>query len=522
MKKNPMHLLALIVLIGTIIGCSKDSGINSPAPSPSLSISNEPLHFSISLPTTGTGGYSVRVDLKTEKWINKLAELYDVHMNVRVTEDDKLGFLLAGREIPDVVGTYGTPTSLSMSGSVESGLFHPLTELIKEHTPELYDYVPKAAWDAVSFDGEIYGIPSFLRISPRRATYIRMDLLEKTGKDVPRTIDEFIDVLRAFKEIGVQHPYAMRENFKYSDIIFGAYDVLPYKDQFTIIDDEVVPKFFKAEEMQQALGVMKDMYDEGLIPRNFATITVSDFFKNIESGNAAMWSQNAIGLTSLTNVIHETVPEADVQIIPSPIGPEGKGGYLFYPPVVTSYYINKNVELERVIQILKHLEWQAMSEEAAMFYTFGVEGDTYSIDENGNVDYFGAPTTREEQEEEDWRGGTLWLASDTTVNRLRNEIHADGWKIVDALDSILVNEGLGGIGFYPELESFAKYPALAPLMDIGPQFIVDNIVQMIYSVKPISEWPIVLEEYRALGGDEIIREATERYNNGEGFVDLLP
>lgn len=528
MRKSAYALLS-IALLGTAIGCTaKDNNTTtnhttSPAPGNTSAPEEKPkgpTAFSISFPTTGAQtGYTARVDLATEKWKTELGKLTNTDLTVSMVEDEKMGLLFAGGDIPDVVGALGTPSSKSLSGSVQSGVFHPLTDLIKEHTPTLYNTVPQAAWEAVTLNGEIYGVPSFLSNPSRRGTYMRMDLLEKTGKEVPTTVEEFVDVLRAFKEIGVKHPYAMRENFKYADIIFGSYDVLPYRDQFMVMGDEVVPKFFKSEAMMEALQIYKDMYDEGLIPKDFATITVSDFSKNINSGDAGTWSQNAVGLPSYATTIREVVPDAELAIIPSPKGPDGQSGYFFYSPVITSFYINKKVEEERVIDILKFFEWQ-LGEEAAMFYTFGIEGDTYTLDADGKINYK-LPETQEEIEEEGWRSGTLWPIKDATYNRLRLELSEDGKQVLEAFDTILANEGLGGIGFYPELEATAKFPELGfPQQDVGPSYIIDNMVRMIYGSRPISEWPQVLEEYRSRGGDEIIREATERYNNNDGVIHL--
>ena len=47
----------------------------------------------------------------------------------------------------------------------------------------------------------------------RRATYIRKDLLDKYGLDIPVTLDDFVNVLRVFKENGVKYPYVGREKF---------------------------------------------------------------------------------------------------------------------------------------------------------------------------------------------------------------------------------------------------------------------------------------------------------------------
>lgn len=43
--------------------------------------------------------------------------------------------------------------------------------------------------------------------------------------------------------MGVKYPYGGRETLKYADTILGAFDVLPYKEQFELVNGQVVPKF---------------------------------------------------------------------------------------------------------------------------------------------------------------------------------------------------------------------------------------------------------------------------------------
>ncbi|MBW7455466.1 extracellular solute-binding protein, partial [Paenibacillus sepulcri] len=400
---------------------------------------------------------------------------------------------------------------------IESGIFMPLDDLLQKYAPNLMKLIPIAAWETASYEGKIYGIPEFLKSPSRRATYIRTDLLEKTGLQAPKTVDEFLNVLRAFKKLGVETPYQMRENFKYADIVLGAFDVLPYKDQFELVDGQVVPKFFDSENMQKALEVYKTMYEEGLIPKEFATISSTDFTKSIDAGKPGIWSQNAAGMPGYRANVKLAVPDAQIDIIPSPKGPEGKGGYFFYSPVVRTFYINKNVEEERAAEIVKFFDWM-VTPEAEEFFTFGVEGDTYTKDAGGAVSYK-FPETKEQQEEEGWRSGTLWAVHDSTYNKLRLELNEDGQATLDAFDNVLSQEGLSGIGFYPELSTFSKYPDLAaPQPDVGPKLVIDHMVRMIYGKEPISDWPKVVEEYKAKGGDEIVKEATERWNNKQGAV----
>ncbi|MEF3305981.1 extracellular solute-binding protein [Paenibacillus sp. GYB003] len=512
--KKTIHIGLTVVLGTTVVaGCSgkpaepQTSGQEGAA---------QKAKFSIVYPTTVSTGYHTRVDLNKDKWVLKLEELTNTDIDMRVMEDSKYGVMFAGNDIPDVVGSIGGPGSKSMAGSVESGVFMPLDDLLKKHAPNLMKTVPKAAWDTVSYNGKIYGIPEFLSNPSRRATYIRTDLLEKTGLTPPKTIDEFLNVLRAFKKLGVETPYQMRENFKYADIVLGAFDVLPYKDQFELVNGQVVPKFFDAENMMKALQVYKTMYDEGLIPKEFATISSTDYTKSIDAGKPGIWSANAAGLPNYRLNIGQAAPGAKVDIIASPKGPEGKGGYFFYTPFVRSFYINKNVKPDTAVAIVKFFDWM-LTPEAETFFTFGIEGDTYTK-EGGKINYK-FPKTKEETEEEGFRSGTLWAVHDSTYNKPRLELNDDGKATLKAFDDVLSKEGLPGIGFYPELNSFSKYPDLAaPQPDVGPKLIIDHMVKMIYGKEPISDWPKVIEEYKAKGGNEIIREATERWNNKQGAI----
>ncbi|MGG1514498.1 extracellular solute-binding protein [Paenibacillus oryzisoli] len=521
MKKTAGIVLAGLLTVSTVLaGCSTSSPASSSQPASAAATEaakKPPTKFSISFPTTSNTGYHTRVDINSDKWVKKLEELTNTDLTVKVIEVSKMGIMFASNDIPDVVGSLGTATDKAMSGSVEAGMFMPLDDLLKQNAPNLMKNVPKEAWEAVSYNGKIYGIPNWLNNPSRRTTFIRTDLLEKAGLQPPKTVDEFLNVLRKFKEMGVKYPYGGRENLKYADTILGAYDVLPYKEQFELVNGQVVPKFFDVENMTKALTVYKTMLDEGLMAKEFATVSSTDWLKSIRAGEVGIWSSNLVSLNDFRTNIPNAVQGAKVDVIPSPIGPEGKGGYLMYLPVTSAHYINKNVKPETAAEIVKYFEWMS-SDEAYKFFTYGVEGDTYTV-VDGKINYK-EPTTKEGLEEQDFRG-TLHAAHESTVNRLKMQTDPNGPYILNAFDTILAKEGLSGIGFAPDLEANAKFPdAASPGSDAPPKIIIDHMIKMIYGKEPISDWPKVIDEYKSKGGNEIIKEATERYNAKKGVLYL--
>lgn len=514
MKKWISLILAASLLTVGTAGCA---GGKTEDPADAADES-KPLKFSVSLTTSGNAYAESSKDINNDKWVKEFEKRTNVDVDISLIPlkdfDSKMAVMFAGGDIPDVVQNVGGSTDKSMSGSVQAGVFMPLDDLLKEYAPNLMKAVPKEAWAEVSYKGKIYGVPSFLSNPSRRATYIRTDLLEKAGLEPPKTIEEFLDVLRAFKKMGVKAPYQLRENFKYADVVFGAYDAFGY--QFTEMNGEIVPKFFNTENMEKALNVYKTMYDEGLIQKDFATIQAPQYNESIEAGNAGIWTANANSLLSFRSKLKESVPDSKVDIIPSPMGDDGKKGYGLYSSVTVSMYINNKVSKEKAIRIIKLLDWM-QTKEARMFYSFGIEGENYTI-KDGKVDYK-FPNGKAEEDEQGFRSQLAW-AGEGTVNRERMEVLPGGQDVLTALDDTLSKEGIGGIGFVPELESFSQYPDLASKRpDQAPKLIIDHMVKMIYGKEPISDFPKVVEEYKQKGGNEIVKEATERYKNKDGILD---
>lgn len=318
MKKWVSLILSTALVSSLVAGCgsneTSDGNVDAAGES-------KPLKFSISLNTSGNAYTESSKDINTDKWVKELEKRANVDLDIKLIPlkdfDSKMAVMFAYGDIPDVVQNVGGATDKSMAGSVQAGVFMPLDDLLKENAPNLMKVVPQEAWDEVSYDGKIYGIPTWLSNPSRRATFIRTDLLEKTGLPVPVTIEDFLNVLRAFKKLGVSAPYQMRENFKYADIAFGAYDALGY--QFTEDNGEIVPKFYNSENMEKALNVYKTMYDEGLIQKDFATIQTAQYGENIAAGNAGIWTANAQNLLDFRTQIAASNPEAKVDIISSPM-----------------------------------------------------------------------------------------------------------------------------------------------------------------------------------------------------------
>ncbi|SDM26703.1 extracellular solute-binding protein [Sediminibacillus halophilus] len=515
MKKRTVLLgVMLVILIAVMAGC-KDS--ESKASNEQGGSEGEGSGFSIAMRTLATPYVESHPDINEDKYVKELEKLTGTDINIRLVPHneyvERMTLMLASNDIPDVMQAGGGVLGPELAGGVEAGAFMPLDDLLKKHGQHLLEAIPQEAWDRVTYDGKIYAIPEYLSNPSRRGTAIRMDLLEKTGLDVPKTTDEFLEVMRAFKELGVKNPYQGREDFKYSDTFFGAFDAFPY--QWELYNDEVVPKFMAGDKIKDALEYYRTMYEEGLIHPEFLTIQQPEYRSNIIAGNTGMWSMNAEEVNAWEQEIQNNVPEAEVAIIPSPVGPDGKGGHYLYGQVTRSFLISSETEAN-VEDIIKFFDWQ-VTEEAERFFTYGIEGDTYTLNDDGSVNYEMKDDTNFLNEQH-YRNRWLWMIRDATYTEGILELTEEGQQLMSVFDEILSNEGRDSILYDPPLEAMESNPDIRPGSDTPSDVWMTGAAKIILGQEPLDYHDTIVEEWLNKGGSQAIEEATKRYNEDDGVL----
>lgn len=121
----------------------------------------------------------------------------------------RLNVVLASGDPPDLVQMRPEITAQKYTSnqikSFTDGMFHDLTPYIRdplfaEKYPNLGAY-PQPIWDNISIEGRIYGIPSHISPKSFDGIFIRKDLLDRAGLNVPVTTDELAEVI-----IRLSHP----------------------------------------------------------------------------------------------------------------------------------------------------------------------------------------------------------------------------------------------------------------------------------------------------------------------------
>ncbi len=176
--------------------------------------------------------------------------------------------------------------------------FVPLNGLMETYAPHIMETYNKTNGDAIAAltypDGNIYSFMSSVYTQHTSWTigvqFINKKWLENVNKEIPRTLDEFYDVLKAFKEMDAngngdpndEIPLGYcQNNFQARLIQFmGSFG---FNDNFRIEDGKVIPTA-NTDEYRQFLEYYNKLASEGLLDIEGFSQTDQQFMAKAKQG----------------------------------------------------------------------------------------------------------------------------------------------------------------------------------------------------------------------------------------------
>lgn len=316
-------------------------------------------------------------------------------------EADAFSLLMASGEYPDIIYyDWGNKVAGGPDKAIEDGVILRLNEIIEEKCPNLRGFLdehPEVEAAMTTDNGNIYCFPNLYpyytdepKIICIRGNQIRKDWLDELGLEEPETIDEWHQVLTAFKEKGTNEegqeiiPMVSRKLSTRSSMIrtfANAWDGLDY--DFYVQDGTV--KFGPVEpEFKEYLQTMSQWYAEGLIAPEFATYGDKEHDALITSGKAGAWHS---GLGAGMGVYISALGNDDSKVGGVKFPVVNKGNTPKFNNASNFSFIGIGVAItsscKDIDAACKWLDYH-YSEEGDMLLNWGVEGVSYELDEEGN------------------------------------------------------------------------------------------------------------------------------------------
>jgi putative aldouronate transport system substrate-binding protein len=268
----------------------------------------------------------------------------------------KLNLALASGDLPDS----GLIPGAEIKRLADEGAIIPLDSYYDEYLSPLSqflleehnDFLDGHLYDAVTVDGQRYAIPQtsdpWGRMS--HSTFIRKDILDELGMDVPQTLEQFEAVLAATKEMypemtGISLSKDMLDTARPGStglhIAMEPFGAVPMR--WVERDDRLVYGSVQPE-VKEGLAVLRDWYADGYIDPEFIVLDRRKEMENYAAGNvlAAHWEWFFVHNPG--RFLLQNVESAEITAVPPLEGPDGTRTNMLTNPLQFAMFISASAE----------------------------------------------------------------------------------------------------------------------------------------------------------------------------------
>ena len=310
-------------------------------------------------------------------------------------EKEQFNLLIASRDLPDMIEYNWNAFDGGPQAAIDQDIIYPLNEYIESSAPNFKKAISEGEY-AQSYDkgsktdtGEYFAFPCF-NVGEDRifgGAMIRKDWLDELGLDIPETIDEWTNVLTAFKEKkGAEAPLTGTATYFMPgthSVFNGAFDVAATR---LYVEDGKV-KFSPYEKgYKEYITLLHDWYKKGLLDKDFSNIqgtAVDSKMLNGTSGAVIGYLGGSMG--KYLKQMESTDPKYNLVCAPYPVKEKGQQNHFgMYQKDVSQRYVAITKNCKDPEGAVKWLDkWYG--KDGYMLMNFGVEGSTYNMQDGKPV-----------------------------------------------------------------------------------------------------------------------------------------
>ena len=429
--------------------------------------------------------------------------------------------MMVSGKLPDIVGGNSRMPDFIKYGM--EGAFISLNDFIDEHAPDIVKFLdenPQIKSGITAPDGNIYFLPYVQGGRVSRGYWIRQDWLDKLGLETPTTIDEFHEVMVAFRDQDPngngrkdEVPMLFRHWWEMIRLttLFGARTA--GTDSFVSFyknDEGRVTHGWTEPEFKEGMKSIVKWYDEGLIDPEVFTRgkkTREVLFTSNQGGLTRDWMAST---AKFNEALAEEVPGFNLQPMLPPVNVNGEvfeenQRAMFKPDGWAITHEN-----EHPVETIKLFNYY-FTEEGNRLNNFGVEGLHYEM-VNGKPQFkdeiLGADKPVNDRLKDDGAQYPLGFVQDYEYERQwSNEIAVKGYEMYDQNVEYPVEFMTPTLTPEESRIYESKWPALQTFME-------ESVQKWVLQNKNIdAEWDDYIETLNKMGlveVREVLQKASDR------------
>ena len=276
---------------GTTEGTTEDTAqASAPEDGDIWAAYDETVTISTVSPQNPSAVYPDGDDVTSNAWTRAYKEWFNIDVVTDWVSDEydtKLNLSIAEGSIPDVF--YVNASQLQQL--IDADMIWDLTDIYQNYASDTIkgyiDYDPDA-YAAGCRDGRLYGIPQLHYGYMEQPDYvwIRKDWREELGYDQPETMDELVEMMRAFMKEHGGYGMAAEQTMDYLNLIAIAWGAHP--DAWVRTDSGEIQYGSIQPEMKEAVKAWAEWYKEGILSPDFATMNTDQMNQDVIAGKVGV------------------------------------------------------------------------------------------------------------------------------------------------------------------------------------------------------------------------------------------
>ncbi|RUS45717.1 sugar ABC transporter substrate-binding protein [Cohnella sp. AR92] len=322
---------------------------------------------------------------------------FDLTIAARTEYENQKALLINSGDAPYII-----PKTYDESPFVDGGQIVAISDYVQympNYLKAVKDWgLEKDLKSKLKADGKYYVLPGLWENAAGGYSYvIRKDIFEKAGVDVVGqeanwTYEDFYAAMKKVKEY-TGAKYVMSDRFKGDSTLKVAgveYGVRAGWDLANGLKfDEAAKKFYfsnTTEDYKAFLTYFNKLIKEGILDPESFTAEDDPQLAKFYRGETYVMAANYQNVGDMK--VKMQVPDAELYMITMPGGPKGQlqvENTRLENGIMISKNALKDLGEEKFIEMLRFIDWLWYSDEGQTLSLWGVEGETYTKDADGNI-----------------------------------------------------------------------------------------------------------------------------------------